>query len=201
MPEGLQRFEVQLAKLEQILIDILPTTDQALAFYQSPARQYLFYLEALTLIYRKIHNPKRFERMRISLSLEDQLGKVDYYDGSIKEFSVQENFPAILLDQLKWHKVKELKLLDGLLRHDGWINKESGVIRIIESESQYADWKSDPEERSAIGERIINDIEKINMDYHSGKLNLTTSNMACTNSEDKYAGLAFAQVFKWTDTT
>ena len=172
MPEGLQRFEVQLAKLEQILIDILPSAGPALAFYQSPARQYLFYLEALTLIYRKIHNSKRFERMRISFkSLEDQLGKVDYYDAFIKEFSAQENFPVVLLDQLKWHKAKELKLLDGLLRHDGWINKESGVIRIIESELQYADWKSDPDERRAIGERIINDIGKINMDYHSGKLN------------------------------
>ena len=98
MHEGLDRFRIQLDKLELILTDIKSVKERALALYQSPARQILFYLQALTHIYEEMHNRKRFEKMRLAFkSLEDQLGKVDYYDGFIKEFSVQENFQKISL--------------------------------------------------------------------------------------------------------
>ncbi len=172
MPEGLHRFQVYLAKLDQIFNSLPSSGDRALMLYQSPARQYLFYLEALTHIYKLLHNHKRFEQMRLWLkSLEDQLGKIDYYDGFIKEFTAQENFPTILLDRLQLHKKRELSILEDQLNKDGWLKKENGILSIIESELPDADWKTNPEEKISIGGVIINVIEKIKSDYHSSKLN------------------------------
>ncbi|MBK9985334.1 MAG: hypothetical protein IPP15_23845 [Saprospiraceae bacterium] len=172
MTEGLSRFQIQLDKLEQILNTLPNTAECALTFYKSSARQYLFYLEALTHIYKMMHNKKRFERMRISFkSLEDQLGKVDYYDGFIKEFSVQDGFPPILLDCLKQHFNKELTNLDVMLKKDGWINTEESKVKTIKSELLDCDWISDIEEHKAIGKTIIDMIEIIKSDYHTDKLN------------------------------
>ncbi len=172
MPEGLTRFQIQLDKLEQILNTLPNTAECALTFYKSPARQYLFYLEALTHIYKMMHNKKRFERMRISFkSLEDQLGKIDYYDGFIKEFSVQDDFPPILLDCLRQHYNKELTNLDVMLKKDDWINADKSKLNSIRSELLHADWLSGTEESNAIGKTIIDMIEIIKSDYHSGKLN------------------------------
>lgn len=172
MPEGLSRFEVQLTKLEQILLTLPHSPECALTLYKSPARQYLFYLEALTHIYKLLHNKKRFERMRLSFkSLEDQLGKMDYYDGFIKEFSVQENFPAILLDNLRLHFEKEGKGLEELLKRDGWIDKANTTLNIIKGELADARWDSGLKERKKIGKVIIDEIQQIKSDYHSGALN------------------------------
>ncbi|MGB4850282.1 MAG: hypothetical protein WBP41_20320, partial [Saprospiraceae bacterium] len=110
--------------------------------------------------------------MRISFkSLEDQLGKIDYYDGFIKEFSIQENFPPILLDNLKQHFNRELANLDVILKKDDWINPEKSTLTSIESELADADWTSGIEERKAIGQTIIDIIEIIKSDYHTDKLN------------------------------
>ncbi|MEP6796481.1 MAG: hypothetical protein ABJB16_19285 [Saprospiraceae bacterium] len=172
MPEGLDRFNVYLTKVEQIIQTLPDSPERALAFYKTPARQYLFYLEALTHIYKMMHNKKRFERMRISFkSLEDQLGKIDYYDGFIKEFSLQENFPPILLECLRQHFNKELINLDVLLTKDGWITTEKSTIKSIERELSEADWMSGKEERKAIGKTIIDAIELIKSDYQTDKLN------------------------------
>src|SRR6187399_1457798 len=123
MHEGLDRFKIQLDKLQVILVDIKSSKERALALYQSPARQILFYLQALTHIYEEMHNHKRFEKMRLAFkSLEDQLGKIDYYDGFIKEFSVQKKFPTVLLDHIRQQMNKELRKLDAMLKKDGWID-------------------------------------------------------------------------------
>lgn len=174
MPDGFDRFKVYLTKLEQILETLPDSKERALTFYKTPARQYLFYLEALTHIYKMMHNKKRFERMRLSFkSLEDQLGKIDYYDGFIKEFSVQENFPPILLNCLKKHFNKELNNLDVLLTTEGWMTTEKSTIEGIRSALSDTDWLSAREERKAIGKTIVEMIELIKSDYHTGKLNFS----------------------------
>src|SRR5690242_19955602 len=168
MPEGLTRFQVQLAKIEHIIASLPANADRALSFYQSPARQWLFYLEALTHIYKKIHSKKRFERMRLAFkALEDQLGKVDYYDGFIKEFSVQEKFPVELLDWLQQHKANELLNLDEKLRSEGWLNQENGALNAITNELKAAKWLPESDDRKEIGEVFIAEIEQIESDYHS----------------------------------
>lgn len=172
MFEGLHRFTVQIDKLEKILNDIRSSKERALAFYQSPARQVLFYLESLTHLYGEMHNRKRFEKIRVaSKTLEDQMGKIDYYDGFIKEFSVQKDFPVVLLDHIRQQMEKELRRLDVMLKKDGWSNGKMSALQSIKNKLQSADWKTGEEDRSGVGKAILHAIEKIKKDYSSGKLN------------------------------
>src|SRR4030095_3505068 len=99
----------------------------------------------------EMHNRKRFEKMRLAFkSLEDQLGKIDYYDGFIKEFSVQKNFPELLLDHIKKQMDKELRKLDIILKKDGWINGKISALQSIKNKLQTADWKSGAEDRNGV---------------------------------------------------
>jgi hypothetical protein len=147
----------------------------ALGFYQSPARQYLFYLEALTLIYKDIHNRKRFEKMRAAFkSLEDQLGKIDYFDSFIKEFSAQKDFPVPLLENLKQHYTEELNLLYKLLKKDGWLGDDASMLKWINKKLETAGWLKALKDRKEIAKVIIREIKKITDEYASGKLNFKT---------------------------
>lgn len=171
-PVAQQRFAKQLQQLLPKLNAAKNLEDPALALYQSNTRQVLFYLEALARIYRNIHNFKRFERLRIIFKvIEDQLGRIDYYDGFIKELSIQENFPAILLDNLKEHYSGELKALNRMLQKQDWINDDSSMIKKIWEELEDADWKEPMEDRCAVGETIIADADLIEASYDDGILN------------------------------
>jgi len=174
-PQGLKRFVLHLSKVIPLLTAASQSATPALNFYQSPSRQYLFYLEALARIYKNIHNKKRFEKMRIAFkTLEDQLGKVDYFDSFIKEFSSQKDFPVVLLENLKQHYNAELNVLLLLMKNDGWLSDDASILKWINKKLESADWLTAQEERKEIATVIIQEIEKVNDDYTSGKLNFET---------------------------
>lgn len=170
--DGVNRFSLQLDIFENLLKNAAKSKEPAVTLFQSNARQILFYLEALTRIYKNIHNKKRFDRMRLMFkSLEDQLGKIDYYNAFIKEFSAQKNFPEVLLNNLIQHYNNELSVLESLLINDGWINEKKSIITIIKVELETASWLSSEDEQVEIGESIINQIDEIEDKYESGILN------------------------------
>ncbi len=169
---GYNRFVLHLNKFEPLLKSAAQSEDPAKTFYESSARQVLFYLQALARIYKKIHNKKRFERMRIAFKeLEDQLGKVDYYDAFIKEFSVQKNFPPVLLENLKQHFSNELIALKKILDDQQWIDADFSALKYISEKLESADWKDAANDRRGVADAIILQIEKTVIDYESGKLN------------------------------
>lgn len=172
MYPGFNRFKLQLNQLEDMLKKASQSKNPALALYQTPARQILFYLEALSRIYKKIHNKKRFERMRLSFkSLENQLGKIDYYDAFIKEFSKQKNFPSVLSNQLKKHYNEELVILNTMLKNDGWLDSKSLKLAEIKDDLTTAKWELELLDRKSVGEMLIKNIEKIEEKYNSGEIN------------------------------
>lgn len=170
--DSTNRFYTPLNQLEMIINESIISDDFSLTFYQSNARQILFYLQALARIYKDIHNKKRFEKMRISFkSLEDQLGKIDYYDSFIKQFKSNKNVPKAVLENLNIHFQNELNNLKSILQTEGWVDNESSKINKIKKELFTANWKTEKEERIAIGEVIINFIEEIEYKYEIGILN------------------------------
>lgn len=174
-PPGLNRFDLQLSKLTPLLSIASQSSSPALSFYQSPARQYLFYLEALAIIYRSIRNKKRFEKLRNAFkTLEDQLGKIDYFDSFIKEFSAQKDFPVVLLDNLKQHYTAELNVLLQLLNKTGWLGDPASELKWIRKKLKTAKWLNARADQKKIAAVIIREIKKINSDYISGKLNFET---------------------------
>lgn len=169
---GFNLFKLQLDQLEKMLKKASQSKNPALTLYQTPARQILFYLQALSRIYKKIHNEKRFERMRLTFrSIENQLGKIDYYDAFIKEFSKQKNFPETLTNQLKKHYNEELSILNGMLKNDGWLNSKSLKLAKIKEDLKTAKWESELLDRKSVGKMLIKNINKIKEKYTSGELN------------------------------
>ena len=170
--EGLKRFNYQIDKLEMLLALAAPSKTPALTLFKSNARQVLFYLEALSRIYKNLHNKKRFERMLLAFkTLEDQLGKIDYYDSYIEEFTTQENFPKVLLDHLTTHYHQELENLDKILKIELWIDENQTKLNTIKTELLDASWKSIDKDRKKIAKFLIDEIDEIEEDYKTGALN------------------------------
>lgn len=170
--EGLKRFNHQIDKLEILLVLATATKNPALTLYKSKSRQVLFNLEALCRIYKNLHNKKRFERMLLAFkTLEDQLGKIDYYDSYIEEFIPQANFPKVLLDNLTSHYHQELENLDKILKNERWIDEDQTKLNTIKMELAAASWKSAKKDRKKITKFLIEEIDKIEEDYKNEVLN------------------------------
>jgi hypothetical protein len=170
--EGYNCFQIHLNALNEVLEAAQLTNEPALVIYKSSARQSLFYLQALARIYKETHNKKRFEKMRLAFKMfEDQLGKIDYYDGFIKMFSKNKAVPKSIIQNLKQHYDIELNNLNELLLEHNWINAEKPKINSIQKELATASWKKVEEERSAIAKVFIKYIEEIEYKYEIGILN------------------------------
>lgn len=167
-----QRFIKQLQTLQPMMMASVKSENYALTLYRSGARQTLFYLEGLARMYRNMHNRKRFERMRIAFKLiEDQLGKVDYYDSFVKEFSAQENFPPVLLSNLKQHYDEELIRMIEILREHRWITDDFFMFKKLLGELRDADWKKAKKDRRAIAEIMLAQVNFVQDSYERGVLN------------------------------
>src|SRR6476620_2544296 len=140
---GFLCFSKNLKDLRDICDSSTQTENQALSFYQSDAREVIFKLEALSRIYKKIYDKKYFKSLQNSFkSIEDQLGKIDFYDGFWIEFSEIKSFPPVLLNHIKQHYFDELKTLESLLKKEDWLNPE-GKLKIIENELKELEWLKD----------------------------------------------------------
>jgi hypothetical protein len=170
--EGYRRFQIHLKALNEVLEAAQLTSEPAIFIYKSKARQSLFYFQALARIYKGIHNKKRFEKMRLAFKMfEDQLGKIDYYDGFVKILSKNKAVPKSIIQNLKQHYDLELNNLKELLLEHNWINTEKSKIVSIQNELATASWKNQEEERGAIAQVFIKHIEEIEYKYEIGILN------------------------------
>ncbi|MFC5284222.1 hypothetical protein [Pedobacter alpinus] len=166
---GFKRFEKQLEKLDAILSSAKASENSTILFYKSDARQVLFYLEALSRLYKNIHNKNLFDGLKDEFKcLEDQLGKIDYYENYQKELASIPNFPTKLLEHLQKHHQIALEKLGNLLKDDDWFKTK---LKDISSELSKADWLKPKEERKEIAKEIFKEIKDIEKDYETGKLN------------------------------
>ncbi|MBK0384494.1 hypothetical protein I5M32_16125 [Pedobacter sp. SD-b] len=168
---SIKRFLNPLQSLREIILDAKQQENIPLAFFGSSARQHLFYLEALCRIYKNINNKKTFKKLRSKFkSLEDQLGKVDYYEAFHKELSADKNFPTVLLNQLFQNYQTELNNLYSLLLHDDWLDEKEPRIEKSILRLDKVEWLNADAEKKAIAKTIRKEIKKILKDYKSGKL-------------------------------
>ncbi|WP_017259040.1 hypothetical protein [Pedobacter arcticus] len=166
---GLTRFTNQLNSLKNLLSLAKEAQNPALTFYSSNARQILFYLEALSRIYKEIHNEKLFKGFKNDFkSLEDQLGKIDYFDAYYKELAVLPSFPKKISEHLRVNYQQELQKLGNLLVANRWLDNK--LVEINE-ELIKADWLSPDDDRKAVAKTIAKEIKSIEKDYKTGELN------------------------------
>ncbi|MEO5911081.1 MAG: hypothetical protein ABIP95_09355 [Pelobium sp.] len=169
--EGYQRFYSKISSFQKILDQAQKAEHPALEFYQSSARQVLFYLEALARIYKKIYDKKQFKSFQNTFKeLEDQLGKIDFYDAYWKEFSSIKDFPSNVLNVIKQHYFNELHQLGEILTKENWL-KADGKLKGILENLDAVEWLPLVAETQAIAKVMTGQIEKLETQYNSGKLN------------------------------
>ena len=169
---GYQRFAFYLEQIKSILIKASATDNPAISFYGQNARTPLFMLEALSRIYRNLHNNKKFIKLQQRFKeLEDMLGKVDYYDAFYKEFSAKNNIPPAVISYLLKKRDENLQLLNDKLKKDKWTGEESKRIAKMNKRLQKMDWMNEQEESNAITEFYKTVIDSINKDISENKIN------------------------------
>jgi hypothetical protein len=170
IPAGFSRFVVQLSKLYNSLASASIKEDPASSLFDPAVRQHFFYLQALSRIYKKIHDREMFESLRKEFKIvEDQLGKIDFYDGWVKEFSQRQNFPSLLLDYYHSRKNFELDSLRKMLDEKKWIADDFFMVRKILSELSAAEWMSTENDRNAIAAFLDDELDDFEEDYHENK--------------------------------
>jgi len=162
IPTGLQRFNYFIDQLQVIFDKAEGAENPALIIFQENIRTPFFMLEALTRIYKKIHEKKIFTKLNSSFkAIEDRLGAIDYYDGFYKEAILKKNMPASVIDFLKEQKEEQLTLLNDLLKDDNWLGKKRKRIRKILEKLDEVPWLSeihDTIEVKKVYERYITSI-------------------------------------------
>lgn len=169
---GYNRFAFHLQKLSVKLDEAKNSTNAGKFLYENETRDVLFDLEALARIYKSFHNQQRFEKFRIEFKLlEDQLGRIDYYDGFRKEFEQQKYFPEQILVGLKKRIDFEIKKLNELLITRSWIANDFKRMRVIKKKLSDAKWKSHEKEKKLFTNFWNDELKTLLRIYKNGSLN------------------------------
>jgi hypothetical protein len=167
-PPGKARFLYYLGQVQEILEKTARSEHPALAAYEANLRTPLFMLEALTRLYKKIHNPSRFSKLNILFKeLEDKLGAIDFYDGFRKEFQDEPKIPEEITGYLHKRMKKKLKVFKRALKKEKWAeNREKGLSVIIKKLDDI-DWLDEQEDTAEIREIYRSSIARISEKYKS----------------------------------
>ena len=172
MVNGPLRFVYFLNKLQALLNAASKQKNPALWLYKNDARTPLFMLEALSKMYSKIHNKKKFTKLKEQFKLlEDAIGAIDYYDNIAKDTSTSHKIPADITSYLLAQTREKIQSLNEILVEKEWLSTGNKRIKKIQKNLNEADWLHEEEEIKAInefyGEAIYEITEFIKTDiYH-----------------------------------
>jgi hypothetical protein len=169
--QGPARFQKFLHPLKELLANAASAENAAPYLYTSKGRDLFFRLEALCRIYKGLHNKKLFSRLNDDFKeIEDALGDIDYFDAFEMEFLKIKTLPPAFLNYFTEGRNDAQEKLNKLLSKEKWISQKSKKIHDIESELSKADWLDPVEERKAIGEFLVKQIDNFTTQYEKGRI-------------------------------
>lgn len=153
MKKGIQRFEVFLQQFELILSKAALQKNPALYLYQNNARTPLFMLEGLAKLYKDLHNPKKFDKLKEHFKfLEDALGAIDYYDSIAKNLLPNKKVPPSVIQYLQAQTREKIQHMNELLIEKKWIGNGNERVQKIRKKLSEADWQNEKAELILINE-------------------------------------------------
>lgn len=162
MKKGPARFEYYLNQLQALLQEAAKEHNPALYLYKNDARTPLFMLEALSRIYRDIHNNKKFNKLRDQFKeLEDALGAIDYYDAYANDFLKHPMVPVHIREYVQGQAREKIQRLNEILSEEKWLQPD-GRLKKIRSKLKDADWLQPKEELQGIRDVYEDAIDDIN---------------------------------------
>ena len=151
MKIGIKRFNYYLDQLEALFVKAAKQKNPGLWLYQHNARTPLFMLEGLAKLYAGLHNRKKFEKIKASFKLlEDVLGAIDYYDAFSKEFSKNKKIPATVTGYLQAQVREKVQSLNEILTEKEWITEGNERLVKIRKTLSKIEWLKAEKEVNAI---------------------------------------------------
>lgn len=168
--EGRIRFLLPAQELLNLIKSAKGKKNRAYFLYTGGARNHLFRLEAWCRIYRNIQSKKLFDPWYNEFKqVEDQFGKIDFYDAFLQEFSSQKNIPASFLKFYRLHRDEEIKNLESMIRTGGILMDETRLLEMCNQLTPVS-WMHPDEERKAIALFLSAQIEKLLSQFENGEL-------------------------------
>jgi hypothetical protein len=172
--DPVNRFAIPVQALISIIKKFKNKNDNGAFFYELKARDHLFIIEALCRIYKNVLGKKIFEQLTVEVkTLEDQLGKIDFYNGYLKEFSAEKQIPGSFLRYFFTHKQEEIMKLNGIIERGNIFANEKGLNETL-ALLKNVKWKDREAERNDITLFMVNHIDKILKQHDNGILNFNT---------------------------
>jgi hypothetical protein len=156
-----KRFDKQLLLLSSQMRTMKDKGSVSFDLYKAGARTPLFMLESLARIHRGIHDKKIFGKLYETFKLpEDLLGAIDYYHVLHLDFGRKKNVPKPVAAYFAEGRENAVTAMDKMLKKEKWLKKQK-KFKKINSKLEKAGWIGHPEERSAIAEFMITEIQDI----------------------------------------
>ncbi len=170
-PPGKARFLYFLNQVQIILNKAKDSESPALLIYRENIRTPFFMLEALSRLYKKMLDKKKFKKLDVCFKgMEDLLGAIDFYDGFHKGFLARKNMPGPVTDYLKSKMDEKSKKLNHLLKKENWIGKHNKKVEKIIKKLDKIDWPGEEEDTIEILHIYKYYINKINQNYKKSGL-------------------------------
>ena len=168
MNKSMQRFDIQIKKIERLLDHAKNKENPALWLYLNDLRTPVFMLEGLAKMYANLHNKKDFSKIKEQAKeIEDALGVVDYYIAFQKEFSSKEKIPIAIKQFIDLKANEKIEVLNQILIKENWLNDKR--IAKVQKRLKKADWLKEEKEINAIQRYYTAEIAEINEFANSTK--------------------------------
>lgn len=166
IPVGKARFIYFLNEVQTILEKAASSENPALLLYKEDMRTPFFMLEALSRLYKKIHDHKKLKKLnQLFKDIEDRLGEIDFYDGFHKQFLDQKNIPDLILVYLKDKTDEKTEELNHYLKKENWIGKHKKRVSKIIKDLDEINWFDEKNDTIAILDIYHDDIKKVIKKY------------------------------------
>jgi hypothetical protein len=166
MKNGPARFEHYLGILEEQLKTAITSDNPSLWLLTNDARTTFFMLEGLARVYAQLHNKKRFNKLRDEFkTLEDGLGRIDYYREFAKELGSDPAIPPGIPAFLEKRAAVQAAAVNKLLEKEKWIGEKANKLGKIRKKLESAEWLSAKEEVMGVRKYYAEYIREINAKF------------------------------------
>jgi hypothetical protein len=168
MKQGLNRFTFYLRQISELMEKAGNEKDPAMWLFRNSARTPFFMLEALARLYGGLHDRKQFDKLSSRFKLiEDELGKIDYYNSLAVILASNKKIPEFCMDYLKGKMEESAVGLNNILINEGWMTDNNKRIRKITRKLEKTGWLKPEKEVEKIAEFYKDEIGSIT-DFVSG---------------------------------
>jgi hypothetical protein len=162
MTASIKKFDIYLNKLEVMLLKAAKEKDAGTYLFENNFRSPVFMLQGLCRVYARIHNKKKFEKIKEKIkAIEDLLGQVDYYHSLALALKSNKKINVAIKQYLLNQEKEIIAQLNNCLLKDKWINADEPITTKIKTKLGKADWLNNEQEVKKIASYYNQSIEKI----------------------------------------